>query len=534
MPRNGVPKKAPERRTDQTPIVDERRFILSTRDTGYRSTASAVAELVDNSVQAGAKSVRIFVNQEGIGVERRVQLAVIDNGCGMDADTLTTALRFGGSSRFDDRSGPGRFGMGLPNCSVSQALRLEVFTWQKLNQVLFSYLDVGEIAAGSQGGIPVPQPAALPEWARKYVRGGTGTLILWDQCDRLDFRKASTIIAKLHNSLGRKFRYFLWEGVKIFVNDDPVVAADPMCLQGADDALAVPYGEPLSYEVRVPGDPTRTSKVLVRFSELKVAKMHNLSVEEKRQLGITKGAGVSIVRAKREIDYGWYFMGNKRKENYDDWWRCEILFDPPLDELFGVTHSKQEVHPKDDLFAILAPDLEATAHTLNSRVRAAFTLVRTMEETRPVTAADVATETEKVLHPVPAPETEPSTNGFHSPASGNGRHTTQGAKPGKRTPASAPVERRYKVDTAALRCPEFYTWHEGEDGTVCVTLNTKHPFFDEVYQKLCMTPEAKFALECLLLASVRADMTAGSEPERDWNKRRLVSLSNALAAYLEQ
>jgi DNA topoisomerase VI subunit B len=111
-------------------IVDEQRFILSTRDTGYRSTASAVAELVDNSVQAGANRIRIFVSHEGIGVDRRLLVAVMDNGCGMDAETLTTALRFGGSSRFDDRSGPGRFGMGLPNSSFSQAKRLEVYTWQ--------------------------------------------------------------------------------------------------------------------------------------------------------------------------------------------------------------------------------------------------------------------------------------------------------------------------------------------------------------------------------------------------------------------
>src|SRR5689334_951896 len=99
MSRNDLLKKEAMRRTDKTPIVDEQRFILSTRDTGYRSTASAVAELVDNSVQAGATWIRIFVNQDGIGVDRRVQLGVLDNGCGMDRETLTTALRFGGSSR---------------------------------------------------------------------------------------------------------------------------------------------------------------------------------------------------------------------------------------------------------------------------------------------------------------------------------------------------------------------------------------------------------------------------------------------------
>ena len=32
--------------------------------------------------------------------------------------------------------------------------------------------------------------------------------------------------------------------------------------------------------------------------------------------------------ANREIDFGWFFMGNKRRENYDDWWRCEVKFEP--------------------------------------------------------------------------------------------------------------------------------------------------------------------------------------------------------------
>lgn len=519
-------------RINRTPFVDEQRFILSTRDTGYRSTASAVAELVDNSVQAEATWIRIFVIQTGTGVDRRVQLAVLDNGCGMDAKTLTTALRFGGSTRFDDRSGPGRFGMGLPNCSVSQAMRLEVYTWQKQNRVIFSYLDVGEIATGNLLGIPAPQPVPLPDWAKRYVRGGTGTLVLWDECDRLDFRKANTIIAKLKTSIGRRFRYFLWKGVKIFVDDEPVIPMDPLCLKMNGEPLAVPYGEALSYEVRVPGNPLTTSTVLVRFSELQVAKMHNLAVEEKRALGISKGAGVSIIRANREIDYGWYFMGDKRKENYDDWWRCEILFEPPLDELFGVTHSKQEIHPKDDLFTVLVPDLEATAHALNSRVRSAFSLVRTMEESKPATTAvDVATKTERVLQPVARTETPstakdalPSTNGHHK----------RGAKPTTQPQSPARAEIRYKIDKAALRCPDFYIWEAKDDGTVCITLNTKHTFFDEVYQKFSTSAEAKFALECLLLASVRADMAASTPEEKDWSHRRLVSLSNALAAYLGQ
>ena len=62
--------------------------------------------------------------------------------------------------------------------------------------------------------------------------------------------------------------------------------------------------------------------------------------EEKRFFGITQNAGMSILRAGREIDFGWFFMGGKRKENYDNWWRAELSFDPALDELFGVTSYK--------------------------------------------------------------------------------------------------------------------------------------------------------------------------------------------------
>ena len=78
---------------------------------------------------------------------------------------------------------------------------------------------------------------------------------------------------------------------------------------------------------------------------------------------------MSLIRAGREIDFGWYLMGSKRKENYDDWWRCEIAFDPDLDEAFGVTHTKQKVNPTEELNGILAPDLERIARELNGIVR---------------------------------------------------------------------------------------------------------------------------------------------------------------------
>ena len=82
-----------------------------------------------------------------------------------------------------------------------------------------------------------------------------------------------------------------------------------------------------------------------RFTMLPVAQWHNLDNVTKRRVGIVGGGGgVSILRAGREIANGWHLMGGKRKENYDDWWRCEIEFDPALDEHFGIT-DQQAGHP---------------------------------------------------------------------------------------------------------------------------------------------------------------------------------------------
>jgi anti-sigma regulatory factor (Ser/Thr protein kinase) len=100
------------------------KFIHATRDSGYKGTSSAVAELVDNAIQAGATQITVSLTVDADQDEHPIILTVIDNGSGMDARTLRNSLRFGGSTRFNDREGLGRYGMGLPNSSLSQAQRV--------------------------------------------------------------------------------------------------------------------------------------------------------------------------------------------------------------------------------------------------------------------------------------------------------------------------------------------------------------------------------------------------------------------------
>ncbi len=135
-------------------IIPPELAVKAMRDSGYRNTAFALAELIDNSVQADASEVELICVEkyEQVNSQQRLRLqeiGSIDNGNGMSAQTLAIALQFGNGTHLEDRAGIGRFGMGLPNSSISQCRRLDVWTWTNgPDNANHSYLDVGDIQSG--------------------------------------------------------------------------------------------------------------------------------------------------------------------------------------------------------------------------------------------------------------------------------------------------------------------------------------------------------------------------------------------------
>jgi hypothetical protein len=384
---------------------------------------------------------------------------------------------------------------------VSQARRVDVFTWRAPNVCLASHLDVDHVAAGQLEEIPTVRRSPLPKWVQEQHRSFSGTLVIWSKCDRLANRRLSTIARKLHEPLGRMFRYFIWKGVKIWVNDQPVSAVDPLFLHASTLLSGAQlFGEPLIFEVRVPGTPGKTSMIRVRFSELPVEKWHDLPLEEKRRHRIVDGAGLSILRANREVDYGWWFFGAKRRENYDSWWRGELSFGPELDELFSITHSKQGINPTQELRDILTPDLEAVARQLNSRVQTAFASV-------------------KESAPAPGPSSSPSPSPASLPTPAARRPESQGSADGKAGSTRQPnhgnnSEDRpeYRVAVERFKSDAFFEVRAAA-GQWCLVLNSKHPFFKLVYEPL--RGRGRRHLEQLLIAHARAEVEGRTAKRTD-------------------
>lgn len=222
---------------DATPLLNGPQTVQSIRDTGYKSTDYAIAELIDNSVQANSDNILVVVVERTVQGQKRAttraqEIWVIDDGCGMSKSLQNTALSFGGTDRYDDRKGIGRFGMGLPQASVSQCKRTDVWTWKDSgpHHASHTYLDLDEIIEADSADLTVPWPAVrssdqyrpMPQWVQDTIEaelssqvvGGqetiaSGTVIKWSDLDRTRWVRSSTIRKHAEYLLGRIYRRFI-------------------------------------------------------------------------------------------------------------------------------------------------------------------------------------------------------------------------------------------------------------------------------------------------------------------------------------
>ena len=112
-------------KVDYTFAVGEA-FVESMRSTRYDHTGTAIDELNDNAIEAGANTISIAFDND----KKPTGIAVIDNGHGMQPNMLRRAAAWGGTHRHNSskREGMGRFGFGLPSASVNQARRFTVYS----------------------------------------------------------------------------------------------------------------------------------------------------------------------------------------------------------------------------------------------------------------------------------------------------------------------------------------------------------------------------------------------------------------------
>tara|TARA_R110002110_G_scaffold415594_1_gene651273 strand:+ start:6497 stop:8236 length:1740 start_codon:yes stop_codon:yes gene_type:complete len=355
-----------------TEIVAPSLALAALREAGYRNTASAVAELVDNAIEAQAKSINIIaVNQEFmINVRRSTQIsmiAVVDDGCGMEPETLQKCLSLGWGTRLERYEGLGRFGFGLKGSSISQARRVDVYSWQEDGEILRTYLDLDEIEEKQLSQLPEIEPAQLPKGLKQYLEsesllGNSGTVVIWSKLDKIDLRRSDTLLRRMNQDLCRIYRHFLDDddqygkrvevklhsiseqgerdterGAQSLKANDPLYMLTPNNCPDFESQATNELQDEYELDFHSPRGP---SKVKIRCS---IANPDIQALGGGSSVGkhYARNTGISVVRAGREIqlsDFGFIDSSEPRHR----WWGLEVRFEPALDEVFGITNNKQE------------------------------------------------------------------------------------------------------------------------------------------------------------------------------------------------
>jgi Histidine kinase-, DNA gyrase B-, and HSP90-like ATPase len=365
-------------------IVSPALTVKAMRDNGYKNTAYALAELIDNSIDAEAVLIEVFACENPLDSPGRTRhrveaIAVLDNGKGMDPELLRRALKYG-DGRGDDRQRIGRFGMGLPNSSMSQCTKVEVWSWTNgPGNAMHTYLDLTEINEGLDD-VPVPSHFPVPNYWRKLSEaplGPTGTLVVWTNLDRVNWFGATATLRNTAELIGRVYRHYLSDdkvAIKMApVRDGEVLEGayfaqpnDPLYLMSGTSAPKPFSGTPM-FE---PFDMGNEEEPGVAYFPIDInGKVHNIKVQasvarpEARRPDVDghpwptdanpnmdagrhpwgkhamRNIGISLVRKGRELD-----LDSSWAIGYDPverWWGIEVDFPPELDEVFGVTNNKQ-------------------------------------------------------------------------------------------------------------------------------------------------------------------------------------------------
>jgi hypothetical protein len=322
----------------------------SLREIGY-DLPSAVADIVDNSLNANATRVDLTFAFDGADSWIRI----VDNGEGMTGTELDEAMRYG-TERSYGPSDLGRFGLGLKTASLSQCRCLTVASRRGIERcrIEIRRWDLDHVLRSNRWEVLKLDAGTAPDEITEPLRGGPGTVVLWEGLDRvLEYRLPNGAAARqgigalaedVRAHLAMVFHRFLsreaagGRGVEIAINGEPVSDWDPYARAERHTRALPPQTVPLPSSLG-------TGRLLIR--------PYVLPTQERFSSAPAHARASGPQRWNRQ--QGFYFYRNDRLIQAGGWNRlrtmdehtklARIAVDLPAgcDEAFRVNVSKMRV-----------------------------------------------------------------------------------------------------------------------------------------------------------------------------------------------
>ena len=428
----------------------------------------------------------------------------------------------------------------------------------------------------------------------EYDFSKSGTLVIWKNCDRINPKTRGPLTERLEASLGQKFRYFIHDGVsqiKIVCDEnrdaavdvapnDPMFLMDDNCVlckeddpktlyrRGQEPGLEAPFelytakgtgtGEidtPIKY-INKDGE-VATANVKLRFSIVKDKFYDETAFPKGTNPGnyalgkyAAKLEGISVIRARREIDFRKFNFYSNVNEPQHRWWGCEIIFDPELDEAFGVANNKQYVELKEVDVNDLDPEERDVlpvwvqlADIIKPTIKAMYAQ---NEETRSSTRSfdDTVSPSTDIINTL---ENDPATADFddldveNEPEPTEEEAAEKGKEELKNLGYENPTDEQGKAfihnkinfayEDKGERSPAFD--YKIVLSTTLITINTSHKFYTSFLQKIYGNPEVKTTFE-LFLASLIQSIRRTNTYQQNENDRLLSTWYNKLNNYISE
>jgi hypothetical protein len=344
-------------------IPSAARLMTSLRDIGY-DLPSAVADLVDNSIDAGSSTVRIVVCRKG----ERSFITIADDGRGMTERVLDEAMRYGSRRSYGGRD-LGKFGLGLKTASLSQCRCLTVATrTTRKGRIRIRRWDLDTVRERDAWELERLVPSECPRHLLEPLQEMPGTVVLWEKLDRVlaysrpdgegALRALEAMGASIAEHLAMVFHRFLsgetedGRKLEIIFNGqqlqpwDPFARAERGTRKLAKQKLLVDH-DGASYVL-----PVRPY-VLPSQAQFSSAERHAAAAGPKKW---NRQQGFYIYRGDRMIQSGgWNRL--RTMDEHSKLARIALDIPPDLEELFQINVAKMRVVVPDEA----RPQLRALA-----------------------------------------------------------------------------------------------------------------------------------------------------------------------------
>ena len=335
------------------------RLLQSLRDVGY-DFVTALADIVDNAITAGAKQVSIEIDAKSWPP----RVVVADNGAGMTHSRLVEALRLGAAREYE-ADDLGKFGLGLKTASLSQCRQLTVVTRHSASQyrLASATLDLDDVAISNSWQLDGILRPEVRELAGKWLTGSTGTVVIWRKLDRVvssgdsatgwDRRRLQRMVDAASTHLAMVFHRFIegTEGacrLRLIVNGRRISAWNPYA-PDEEHSQAMPEHRFELDENGSNGDVVVRGYVLPTRDQFSTPEaFENLSGPKKWN----RQQGFYIYRNGRLIQSGGW-CGMRAADEHTKLARISLDFPSSLDDLFHVNIAKMRASVPAELRVVL-------------------------------------------------------------------------------------------------------------------------------------------------------------------------------------